>query len=297
MDYPISVPSVGLVGGKFVDEDPLGGTPGSLIPAQWGNGVTDEILNVIKAAGLTPDELTNTQLLAALKIVAIQSGVTPGRLLNIQVFDTVGAATYTKTPGANFAIVDVQGTGGQGGGSPACAAGQNGFGTGGHSGARAVVQISLAAVTTVPVTIGAGGSSGAAGASGQTGQTTSFGTYVSCPGGAGGNVLGPTTSSFIGANAVSLPVPTISGVLKTLVSQSGNAGAAATCIAVGTAISGSGGISPGYGGSITASIGTSPGNPGVQVGSGGSGAFTAAGGAAQVGGLGIRGKIVVYDYA
>lgn len=66
MDYPISVPSIGLVGGKFADENPLVGTPGSLIPAQWGNGVTDEILHVIKSAGLVPDEAVNTQLATAI---------------------------------------------------------------------------------------------------------------------------------------------------------------------------------------------------------------------------------------
>lgn len=69
MDYPISVPSIGLVGGKFADEDPLAGTPGSLIPAQWGNAVTDEIRNVIIAAGLTPDEMLNTQLASAISLI------------------------------------------------------------------------------------------------------------------------------------------------------------------------------------------------------------------------------------
>jgi hypothetical protein len=66
VDFPKSVPSVGLVDGKFVDEDPLAGTPGSLIPAQWGNAVTEEILNVISSAGLEPDELANNQLVAAI---------------------------------------------------------------------------------------------------------------------------------------------------------------------------------------------------------------------------------------
>lgn len=66
MDFPKSVPSVGLVDGKFVDEDVVAGTPGSLIPAQWGNAVTKEVLNVIESAGLTPDEDNNAQLLAAL---------------------------------------------------------------------------------------------------------------------------------------------------------------------------------------------------------------------------------------
>jgi hypothetical protein len=55
MDYPKSIPGVGLVNGGFVDENPIVGSPGSLIPAAWGNSVTQEILNAIKAAGLTPD--------------------------------------------------------------------------------------------------------------------------------------------------------------------------------------------------------------------------------------------------
>lgn len=67
MDYPNSVPSAGLVNGKFVDEDPINGSPGSLIPASWGNGVTQEILGVVRAGGLTPSEASNTQLLGALR--------------------------------------------------------------------------------------------------------------------------------------------------------------------------------------------------------------------------------------
>lgn len=67
MDYPKSVPSVGLVNGKFVNEDVVGGLPGSLIPATWGNSVTDELLNVVKSAGLEPSETDVTQLLQAVK--------------------------------------------------------------------------------------------------------------------------------------------------------------------------------------------------------------------------------------
>ncbi|UVM53295.1 phage tail protein [Pseudomonas sp. B21-015] len=69
MDFPKSVPSVGLVDGKFVDEDPLGGTPGSLIPAVWGNSVTLEVLNVIEGAGLVPDEGDTTQLQQAISSI------------------------------------------------------------------------------------------------------------------------------------------------------------------------------------------------------------------------------------
>jgi hypothetical protein len=67
MDYPKSVPSVGLVNGKFVNEDVIAGLPGSLIPATWGNSVTDELLSVVKSAGLEPSEADATQLLQALK--------------------------------------------------------------------------------------------------------------------------------------------------------------------------------------------------------------------------------------
>lgn len=69
VDFPISVPSIGLVGGKFVDENPLTGTPGSLIPSAWGNAITDEVLNVITAAGLEPSEEDLTQLLKAIRLI------------------------------------------------------------------------------------------------------------------------------------------------------------------------------------------------------------------------------------
>ncbi|MEK2607781.1 hypothetical protein WLF18_01485 [Pseudomonas shirazensis] len=70
MDYPKSTPNVGLVGGKFVDENVGTGTPGSLIPATWGNAVTDELLAVIKAAGIVPTEGDLTQLLKAIQAIA-----------------------------------------------------------------------------------------------------------------------------------------------------------------------------------------------------------------------------------
>ncbi|MFG0631455.1 hypothetical protein [Pseudomonas sp. xss_2] len=70
MDYPKSTPNVGLVGGKFVDENTGTGQPGSLIPAAWGNAVTDELLAVIKAAGLVPSESDLGQLQKAIQNIA-----------------------------------------------------------------------------------------------------------------------------------------------------------------------------------------------------------------------------------
>lgn len=69
MDFPKSVPNIGLVGGKFVDENQLTGTPGSLIPSAWGNSITQEVLNVITSVGLAPDEADLTQLLKAIRAI------------------------------------------------------------------------------------------------------------------------------------------------------------------------------------------------------------------------------------
>lgn len=84
MDFPKKVPGVGLVDGRFVDEDQASGLPGSLIPSTWGNSVTDELLNVIRGAGLVPSEDAVNQLLLAIQKL---SGVEK----NLQMTSPVGA--------------------------------------------------------------------------------------------------------------------------------------------------------------------------------------------------------------
>jgi hypothetical protein len=105
VDYPKSVPSAGLVNGRFVDENALAGTPGSLIPASWGNGVTQEIINVIQAAGITPSEETYNQLLAALRGT--------GLFLTAPQFDndkTVATTEFVARSGLQYAGFDVYST-------------------------------------------------------------------------------------------------------------------------------------------------------------------------------------------
>lgn len=75
MDYPKSVPNVGLVNGKFVDENAATGQVGSLIPAAWGNSVTSEILNVLSAASIKPDEQSTDQLSKAIAKIIAESSV------------------------------------------------------------------------------------------------------------------------------------------------------------------------------------------------------------------------------
>lgn len=100
MDYPKSIPSVGLVNGKFVDENPVTGAPGSLIPAVWGNAVTQELLGVITGAGMVPDEADFGQLLLAVRKIN-QAG------LGDYALDTGTANAYSATyKPAPLALVD-----------------------------------------------------------------------------------------------------------------------------------------------------------------------------------------------
>lgn len=78
MDFPKSVAGVGLVAGQFVDEDKAIPRPGSLIPAKWGNDVTNEILGVLAEAGFEPDEDNVQQLRRAVKAIAAEGGTAFG---------------------------------------------------------------------------------------------------------------------------------------------------------------------------------------------------------------------------
>src|SRR3546814_677432 len=117
MDYPKSVPSVGLVNGRFVDENPLAGTPGSLIPAVWGNSVTQEILGVISAAGMTPSEADNGQLIKALQTIlgrsspmrSVVTRLTTSKMLaadelGLVLIDSSAGASTVTLPAANAAL-------------------------------------------------------------------------------------------------------------------------------------------------------------------------------------------------
>ncbi|MFJ4143535.1 phage tail protein [Pseudomonas sp. NPDC089734] len=89
MDYPKNVTGVGLVNGKFVDEDVVSGTPGSLIPASWGNGVTDELLAVIQAAQLDPNEEDLDQLLEAIRYIVQDDTYIKERVYNKEEMDAL----------------------------------------------------------------------------------------------------------------------------------------------------------------------------------------------------------------
>jgi hypothetical protein len=290
VDYPISVPSIGLVGGKFVDEDPVAGTPGSLIPAQWGNAVTEEIINVIKDAGLTPDEEVNTQLRQAIRLIVVADGVTPGRLLNVRVFAANG--TYIPTPGMKTCIVDAIAGGGAGGGTPATNASQFSVSGGAGAGARGKARFTAAQIgASQPVLIGQGGAVNI-GSTGGAGGVTSLGSLFSLQGGLGsltGTVVDSSITSFIAAGAAG-------GSSITGANISGERGAPGMLgvVSGGSFRAGTGGGPGGGLGGITAdSAGVSAG----PYGSGGAGATAVTNSPAKAGGAGSAGIMIIYEYS
>lgn len=96
MQYPLTVPGVGLSGGKFTGGNPVGGIAASLDRAEDMNLVYDELIAVVTAAGLTPTEGVTTQVRDA--ILALINGGDYKQ--SVKVAST--AAINLAAPGANI---------------------------------------------------------------------------------------------------------------------------------------------------------------------------------------------------
>ncbi|MGF6112631.1 MULTISPECIES: glycine-rich domain-containing protein [Pseudomonas] len=282
MDYPKSVPSAGLVNGKFVDENPLMGTPGSLIPASWGNGVTSEILEVITAAGLTPSESNLTQLLGAIRSVSRSSAG-----LGIQRFTANGSFTVP----AGVTKIWLSGCAGGGGGG-ACPGGTSAIASGGGGGGAGQPIIKLLVAVTpgqvIPIVIGAAGMGATAGVAATAGGNTlvgASGALLVLSGGSAG-IVGVNASGFV-------PGPTGG--------QGFPAGGDATDTVANVAAGygGFGASGPFGSGGSSARSGTSSGyagKPAYGFGAGGGGAggyYISGAGLAQPGGQGTPGLMIV----
>ncbi|WP_426235722.1 hypothetical protein [Pseudomonas sp. TWP3-2] len=306
MDYPKSIPGVGLVNGGFIDENPIAGTPGSLIPAVWGNSVTQEILNAIKAAGLTPDEAKTDQLATAIGALVDFNklkntpttlsgyGITDagGRLLAIRQIDAVGITVYKPNPKAKRIRVRLVGAGGSGGGCIPVPADHQILGGGGGSGAYAesLFDVTPQMLGGVPVSLGAGGA--VSNTTGLSGGGASFGAYMSVSGGGGGQKLAivatGTWSGFIQGGAGGA----VTG--GNLCSARGICGGFGMSNSNWGVLSGCGAASPfDGGGPFTGS--NSVGNAGIR-GSGGSGSCSVNPSASVVSGAGGNAFCEIWEY-
>jgi len=285
VDYPISVPNIGLVAGKFANEDAFTGMPGSLIPAQWGNAVTDEILNVIYASGAVPDEANSAQLIGAIRQVI--KNLTPGRLLNIRVFSEPGTTVYKATAGTQMVIPAVQGSGGAGGGAPATTAGNGSLGAPGGAGAFAL-GFFTAGFDGQLITVGLGGA-GVVGGAGNPGAASSFGGLMSCPGGKGGSLSGPSPGNFF---AVSGNSNSPSG--GNIFQGAGQGGDISVCLGPTSSMVGGGGMSRFGAGAPMAGADTA-GVSAISAGAGGGGTARTGGGTALKGGDGGKGCVIVFE--
>lgn len=64
----VSIPAAEPSGspGYFREGDPVGGTPATIVTADWANAIQEELINVLVATGITPSKVDNAQLLASI---------------------------------------------------------------------------------------------------------------------------------------------------------------------------------------------------------------------------------------
>ncbi len=221
---------------------------------------------------------------------AMQLGQAVGRLLNVQIFTANG--TYTPTPGTTSIVVEQVGGGGGSGGTSATGSGTisvtGGGGAGAYAHARFTTGFSGAAVT-----VGAGGTAGTAGAgAGGTGGTTSFGALLSCAGGGGSGGRGAFAPSNISVSGGGAALPANGNIVRSRGKDGGNG----FTISLTDFISGVGGDTP-FGPGATAVNATYAGQTATTYGSGAGGAATGISAAAQAGGVGGPGVVIIYEFA
>jgi hypothetical protein len=213
-------------------------------------------------------------------------GGATGSLLGVQTF-TSGSAFYTPTTGTNKVLVKAIGGGGAGGGAYGTDGSHitccGGGGAGGY--AEGYFTSSFSGVT---VTVGAAGV-GASGASGGNGGGSSFGSLLVVAGGSGGVYELPTVTPAPGGAGAAAPT---TGYLK----EAGGAGQQGYYVSSTLPFGGAGANSPlGAGGA--SSLGTQGGTAATGYGAGGGGGSNGNSQAANTGGNGAPGLVVVYEYS
>ena len=160
--------SVAITGGTVSVTNLGTSTRSTMAVSSMTHGGTS--LSVVAA----PD--TNTTGVATRDLMFYRNDDLQGKLKNVYTY--TGNATYTKS-GPDVTRLHVVVCGGGGGGRA--------YSECGGAGGYAEVLIDATSITTVAVTIGGAGSGGAYFGFSPGGGTTSFGSYVTAPGGGGAN--------------------------------------------------------------------------------------------------------------
>lgn len=71
----LPTPAAPGTAGYFTGGDPVGGTPATIVTADWLNAVQEEITHVVEQVGLTPSKTDRTQLFQAIQAIATGLGL------------------------------------------------------------------------------------------------------------------------------------------------------------------------------------------------------------------------------
>lgn len=205
------------------------------------------------------------------RIITLSNSVIP----TTNVFTASGI--WTKPAGLKYVIVEVQGAGGGGGGTTNTDEQASGGGAGGY-GKKTIAAASLGVTETV--TVGAGGNGSSTNSVATTGGTSSFGSHISCTGGAGGIAGG---DGSVGGTSTGGDI-----------NMSGGGGSSGVYNSTSSDLSGFGGHSF-YGRGGYATTGTQSGINANGYGAGGGGVATSTS-ADQSGGNGANGIVIVTNF-
>lgn len=221
------------------------------------------------------------------------TSLTPGRLINVQIFKS--SATYNKTAGTKNVIAEVQAAGGSGGNTGYSGSSTVSLATGGSAGGYAKGRYSADQVDGQLITVGTGGKAKVGNpVSGSVGGDSSIGSLITCKGGSGGYGQEQATPPF-----------TCTGVLGgdatggNIVNTPGGSSEHGVSLSTGSNFVGKGGDSFFGKGGFSRANNNSVGVNATGFGSGGGGAV---GGPSNTstgykGGDGADGIVIIWEYA
>lgn len=187
---------------------------GTILDHLWQQNLQEEMINIILAAGITPDDAIDNQVLLAIQSFITGSGTTienipttendtskvlrpngllgvewvtaasvvSGGLTSVQSFTSSG--TWTRPAGITKILIKVIAAGGGGGRANSSGLATGGGGAG--AGSYGEMFLDVSAVPTSSVTVGVAGAGATSGSPGATGGDSAFGAVIVAKGGIGG---------------------------------------------------------------------------------------------------------------